>query len=458
MVSSRSMMGLTLLLTTSAAGVVQPDSCEGDCKGARAQVLLQTGSVGHRFSAHGSGDKLQGAQRLASMSLSEGSSLVEGFVKEVLTSGEPLTGIQKEIIERLNETFVTETLPELQKRHDSDQQLLNEHAAGIAHCDQDLEDTSQSVATLNSEQSSLESAHTECVAQEGSLQGKQKTMQDELTAYLTAIQPPSSMMPEQRAPTPDMDNYIAQNLEFFESLNSSYASLKAQKSTVEAEVGTKTAECAEGRLVFDAKFCLWKTEVENAKSNYLHCRTQAGTLYQETSKTVQSNAEGRRADRDALVKVQCYLAMLLDGSTTQEKLKACNENEADIFSPLDIVEPQLPDLNQQLLDGLGAPGSQVQCTPTTTTATSTTSLVPAGILIGTQQECPSGTWTLPTQGRWKVNWGCCQGCPGGGGECLANCGCLCTSATSCAGLTRSNDCSTEVGCQWDWDEGICKNP
>ncbi|CAE8714644.1 unnamed protein product [Polarella glacialis] len=89
-------------------------------------------------------------------------------------------------------------------------------------------------------------------------------MQDELTAYLMAIQPPSSVMPEQRAPTPDMDNYIAQNLEFFESLNSSYASLKAQKSTVEAEVGTKTAECAEGRLVFDAKFCLWKTEVENA--------------------------------------------------------------------------------------------------------------------------------------------------------------------------------------------------
>ncbi|CAE8597626.1 unnamed protein product [Polarella glacialis] len=79
MMSSRSIMGLmgfTLLLTASAAGVVQPHSREGDCEGARAQVLLQTGSVGHRFSAHGSGDKLQGAQRLASMSLSEESSLV----------------------------------------------------------------------------------------------------------------------------------------------------------------------------------------------------------------------------------------------------------------------------------------------------------------------------------------------------------------------------------------------
>ncbi|CAE8737399.1 unnamed protein product, partial [Polarella glacialis] len=222
-------MGLTLLLTASAAGVVQPDSCEGDCKGARAQVLLQTGSVGYRFSAQGFGDKFQGAQRLASMSLYEEAIIERAFRR--LTSGEPLTGIQKEIIERLNETFVTETLPELQKRHDSDQQLLNEHAAGIAHCDQDLEDTSQSVATPNSEQSSLESAHTESVAQEGSLQGKQKTMQDELTAYLMAIQPPSSVMPEQRAPTPDMDNYIAQNLEFFGDLNSSYASLTAQQST-----------------------------------------------------------------------------------------------------------------------------------------------------------------------------------------------------------------------------------
>ena len=102
----------------------------------------------------------QGAQMLTSMSLSEESSLVEGLVNEVLTSGKPLTGIQKEIIERLNETFVTETLPELQKRRDSDQQLL---------CVGDLVETSQSVSTLNSE---LESAHTECVAEEGSLQGE----------------------------------------------------------------------------------------------------------------------------------------------------------------------------------------------------------------------------------------------------------------------------------------------
>ncbi|CAE8666143.1 unnamed protein product, partial [Polarella glacialis] len=265
--SIRGLMAFALLLTALAAGVVQPYSCKGDCKGARAQVLLQTGSVGHRFSAHGSGDKLQ----LASMSLSEESSLVEGFVNEVLTSGKPLTGIQKEIIERLNETF-------------------------------DLENKSQSVATLNSQQSSLGSGHTECVAQQGSLQGQHKIKQEELTAYLTALQPPSSVVPEQRALTPDMDNYITQNLEFFENFQSSYASLKAQISTLEAEVENKTAGCAEGRLIFDAKFCLWKTEVENAKGNYLHCRTQAGNLYQETLKTAHSNAEGRRADRDALVK------------------------------------------------------------------------------------------------------------------------------------------------------------
>ncbi|CAE8622058.1 unnamed protein product [Polarella glacialis] len=49
---SCSIMCLMLLLATSAAGAVQPDRCEGDCKGARTQVLLQTGSVGsQRFAA-----------------------------------------------------------------------------------------------------------------------------------------------------------------------------------------------------------------------------------------------------------------------------------------------------------------------------------------------------------------------------------------------------------------------
>ncbi|CAE8660650.1 unnamed protein product [Polarella glacialis] len=245
---------------------------------------------------------------LASMLLSEESSLVEGLVNEVLTSGKPLTGIQKEIIEHL--------------------------------CRRDAARTSE--------------APRQC-----SLQGKQKMMQEELTAYLTAIQPPSSVMPEQRAPTPDLENYIAQNLEFFENLQSSYALLKAQISAVEAEV-------------------------ENDKSNRLRCRTQAGTLYQETLKTAHSNAEGRWADRDALVKVQCYLAMLLDGSTTQEKMKACNDNAAGHTFSLDIVEPRVPDINRQLLDGLGAPGSQVQCTaaPATATIMQATAMAGFSSLVG----------------------------------------------------------------------------
>ncbi|CAE8722379.1 unnamed protein product [Polarella glacialis] len=265
---------------------------------------------------------------LASMLLSEESSLVEGLVNEVLTSGKPLTGIQKEIIEHL--------------------------------CRRDAARTSE--------------APRQC-----SLQGKQKMMQEELTAYLTAIQPPSSVMPEQRAPTPDLENYIAQNLEFFENLQSSYALLKAQISAVEAE----------GRLIFDAKFCLWKTEVENDKSNRLRCRTQAGTLYQETLKTAHSNAEGRWADRDALVKVQCYLAMLLDGSTTQEKMKACNDNAAGHTFSLDIVEPRVPDINRQLLDGLGAPGSQVQCTAAPATATIMQATATA------TAHCAGYPWLLP---------------------------------------------------------------
>ncbi|CAE8602210.1 unnamed protein product [Polarella glacialis] len=354
-------MGLTLLLAASAAGAVQPGSCEGDCKAPRAQALLQTGSVGgHRFSAHASGEELKDVQRVASMSLSEQSALVEELVTQVLRTGQPLTGIQKEIIERLNQTFVNETLPELQKRHDSDQEMLYAHAAGFAHCDGTLGTASQSVSTLNSEQSSLESFLAECVAQESSLQSTKNLLHEELTAYLQALQPPSSMMPEQRAPTPDMDDFIAQNLEFFKTLNSSYASLKEHISTVEAEVEAKTASCEQEELIFDAKFCLWKTEVENAKTNYLHCRQSAETLYEETLKTAHSNAEGRRADLEALRKVQCYLKMLLDG-TTQEKMNECNDVQ-HTQSSLDIAEPQVPDINQVLLDGLGAPGSRVQCT------------------------------------------------------------------------------------------------
>ncbi|CAE8717794.1 unnamed protein product, partial [Polarella glacialis] len=361
MMTPPSIMCLMLLLATSAAGAVQPDRCEGDCKGVRAQVLLQTGSVGRqRFATQGSGEELKDVQRVASMSLSEESSLVEALVTEVLTTGQPLTGVQEEIIERLNESFVTETLPGLQKRHDSDQELLNVHAASFAHCDVDLETNSQRVSTLNSDQSSIESAHTECLAQEGSLQSSEKLMHEELTAYLKSIQSPSSMMPEQRAPTPAMDDFVAQNLEFFRSLSSSYDSLKEQISTVEAEVEAKTANCSEVGLEFDEKFCLWKTEVENAKSNYLNCRTEVGTLYRETLKAAHSNAEGRRADLAAVLKVQCYLRMLLDG-TTQEKLQECNDAE-HTSSALDIAEPQLLDLNQRVLDGLGAPGSQVQCT------------------------------------------------------------------------------------------------
>ncbi|CAE8610942.1 unnamed protein product [Polarella glacialis] len=431
MMSSRSIKGLTLLLAVSAAGAVQPDSCEGGCKGARAQVLLQTGSVGrYRFSARGSGEEFKDVQRVASMSLTDQSALVEDLVTDVLATGQPLTGTQKEIIERLNETFVTEKLPELQRLHDSDQELLNVHAATVAHCDVDLETNSQRVSTLNSDQNSTESAHTECLAQEASLQSSEKLKHEELTAYLKSLQPPSSMMPEQRAPTPAMDDFVAQNLEFFKSLNSSYVSLKERISTVQAEVEAKTAGCAEAELVFDEKFCLWKTEVENAKSNYLNCRTATLTLYNETLKTAHSNAESRRADLAAVLKVQCFLKMLLDG-TTQEKLKECTDAE-HTSSALDIAEPQLPELNQRVLDGLGAPGSRVQCTATALS-------VQQHYVVHREQGCAGpGVYGTSIQ-----TWGSGEDSADGAGyvdDDLEGCEAGCSAHSDCAGFVlRDSD-------------------
>ncbi|CAE8582989.1 unnamed protein product [Polarella glacialis] len=96
---------------------------------------------------------------------------------------------------------------------------------------------------------------------------------------LPEVNPASKqLMPEQQAPTPAMDDLVDQNLDFFKSLSSNEGSLKEQISTVEAEVEANTAGCAEIGLGFDNKFCLWKTEVENAKSNSLDCRTETGTL------------------------------------------------------------------------------------------------------------------------------------------------------------------------------------
>ncbi|CAE8700433.1 unnamed protein product [Polarella glacialis] len=369
MTPSNCRMSLSALLAAWAfvlhpACAAPMPQCDGDaspgCAIPKAQVLLQN-SRQKTLQVHA-----------LSGSLAEQSALAQELVDEVVKHGRNLSNVQREIVERLNATFFNETLPQLQERHQNDQRLLDVHASSIRQCDADLATAQSSVAGVSGEQSALKASHSRCEAEKTNVTSEKEAKQASLTAFLSAAAAPSNVMPAQRGPTPEMDAFLASNLEFYASFKTSFAAEKAALTAAAASLSNKTVECSEGKVSFDAKFCEWKTEVQGATATYSTCRSEGATLYQATLSAARSNAGGRKADYGALMKVQCFLKVLLawDSAMATSKLEECSNEAVTNPSSLDLTEPSLPAYNETSISSLGSPGSEVQCETSNNAATS----------------------------------------------------------------------------------------
>jgi len=346
------MFRLLAALAFAASAAAAAQDCEVDssaphCAAKSQNQLLQA-------------SKRQKAEEIlqtdVSSSVSPMLEMVEGFAQLVGQEGRNLTSSQKQLIRKLNATFYNETLPTIVNRHTNDVKLLKTHVSSIEQCSTDLGNNSLVAASSKNSYDQASSASNLCAGQEAAASNASTRASRAMTSFLTSANPPSSTMPAVKGPTPEMDTWVQTNLAFYKSFNRSYYALKATMTAAKAAHSTKTGECQTKATAAAGKYCTWFDEVVLFKSTYETCRSELIMLYNKTLATAMSNVKGRKADYSALMKVECYLKVLLaDDGMAASAFAACENSAGPDLTALNIVAPPIPARAEAALAGLGAP-------------------------------------------------------------------------------------------------------
>jgi len=347
---TKTMLRVLAALTLTAAVAVPDCKVDDSAPGCAAQThnhLLQASTL-HKAEVQVRTD--------VSSSVAPMLEMVESFAQLVGKEGRNLTSSQKEIVRSLNATFYRETLPTIASRHKNDVALLKAHVTGIEQCNTDLTNNSLKAASLKGIYDQASSASTTCTGEETAALNASARAKSAMTSFLKGAQPPSSTMPAIKGPTPEMDLWVQTNLAFYKAFNRSYYAFKATMTAAQAAHSTKAGECQTKAAGASGKYCTWFDEVVLFKSGYETCRNQTVSLYNKTLAASMSNMKGRKADYSALLKVECYLKVLLaEDGLAASKFTACESAPAPDLTALDIVAPAVPARAEAVLTGMGSP-------------------------------------------------------------------------------------------------------
>jgi len=283
--------------------------------------------------------------------------VLQSFVDLVALQTDPLTQAQMAIVAELNRTFYEETLPTLSERHQNDQKLLQEHADAVAICNSNLEQSALQVNWMKDESDRAASTEAECTSVEGRLRDAEMQALSIMSDFLATTESSCGDMPEAK-PTPEMETWIMCSLSFAMSFNSTYYSYKAAAMAAESAAEAMSTNCSMLDSTAAEKLCSWSNELGMVKGNYEHCRSETVTLFEETKATAMDNMEGRKSDYSALVKIQCYLQVLLSGDTSNAgNVHTLCDNAAINTHEFDIMVPDLAPYSTWILESLGTPAA-----------------------------------------------------------------------------------------------------
>lgn len=333
-----------------AVGVISAVAALEECKdascAAKAQQLLQKSKTRKALSnsvmANGQHADLQNFD------------VLKGFVDLMALQDGPLSAEQMDIVKELNKTFYEETLPTIFDRHHNDVTLLKQHADAVASCDTELETTGATVKSLQEASELAAAATADCATTESTMLGTYEQAVAVMTEFLANTHSTCGSIPEPRQPTPEMDAWVMCNLAFYRGFNSSYYTYKAAVLAAESAHSLMSTNCSVLGSTAREKYCSWSDELSLVKLNYEKCREETVLLFHQTLDTANDNKQGRKSDYSALVKIQCYLNILLSQDANGASMHSqCDNSHVDTTS-LDIHPPELVPYDSEYVASLGS--------------------------------------------------------------------------------------------------------
>jgi len=268
----------------------------------------------------------------------------ENLVKSLLETkkSKGLNPEQLQIAEEVKSLITDGTMPDIMSAHEADKKLIDEHVKAFDVCAAEFQHNEEMVTRLIAELDSIKVIEETCFADKMELDSKLIADAADLENYLAMQEPPSADVPSTHMGT-NVEMYIVELNQYFESFNITYKEKKAQKSGSNATAKAKLSECTVKNADYENSYCGMFTTFESVKSSDDVCYATAWKLYEETWTSALSNAESRKEDYKACGHLICLIDVLLaeDTASAAQKLASC-EGGSDSFPQLDLPEPVLP--------------------------------------------------------------------------------------------------------------------
>lgn len=294
---------------------------------------------------------------LAAAGLGDSIAFLESFFEQ---PDSQISNTDGDLISNLTKMIMGEMLPEINSTHARDVSLLKAHAKAMGDCDTTLRRTGKTVILMNASVLGEETKLNACKKSEDLLESAYQRANQSITQFLETAVPPSSTIPSLAA-GPSVESYVFGALDFWTKFKKTYSGMKAALSNASDAYFVKAANCSAQRTGFKTSYCNLKLEISGAQKAYGTCRSGVEYLYNQTLLTSNSNANGRKTDYKAVLRLKCYLEVIQkDKNEAPGKLAACKTQVVDA-SFLDIVEPSLPAPPTAYLTNLDLPAGGPAC-------------------------------------------------------------------------------------------------
>ena len=353
MVSTLAFALLPVVIATSCA------DASGSCTAVSGKSLLQSNSK-NGIEADDANQGLQFQKITSFGSLTQNSKepanslqllgQLQARTQEVVSGGKPLTDLEKNVFQTVNETLANTTLPALTKGHDADQATMNGNVKAVATCNENLETDSKSAKGSKQVVDAKGTSHRFCRGNQSELKTNYNKSFDALKKYAASIQ-----QPQQPASTDlaKLFAYFETLQQWFNDTDTMYTQKNSELVVAKTAYENKTAECNTAQQQFESNWCQWIGQAAAASKSYNRCWGQAGGIsWNATKAAVMVSANQRKIEYVAVKKIQCFLAALFlkEAAKAKQHLAACQVLAPDT-TMFDLVNTDEP--NRSSLAGLG---------------------------------------------------------------------------------------------------------
>jgi len=265
----------------------------------------------------------------------EASLIVKDLTEKAIRGEVSIDDATKEALNTMLATL-TESQTLITESHTEDEALRNNAAMLVGNCKVSYDGARAEDSLVGGEVTSSDDSHDVCRSALKEMDADKTTKCNALTSFIDGLTTPNCNKPDRTGMQGYFDglkNHVESNYDTWKEKND--ACVDAENAVV-----LKDTECDTIQGQFETKFCSYRLEMFTTCSEYVGCYANSQAEFEAVMATTGVAQESRKIEWNAIKKINCYVAVLVDDENPDRKaeLDKCQVLDPDV-SALTLAEP-----------------------------------------------------------------------------------------------------------------------